>query len=257
MNEKDQQPVILLIHGAWHRPLHYRLLIQSFQQQGFTVLAPPLASSGYDDSVDGKTYHDDVKRIHDAVLPYIASGRKVIGIGHSYGALPLTVAIEGHSIAEREQRGLTGGFSSVIYVAPTPVLHKGISIYEAAGEHRKTPFFHDVSDTRMPLKLDRVKEAFLSDIHESIADEIIPTLCHQSKAPFEVPIVCTPADLAIPKTMVICKNDPIFGRDMLLGVAQNWGADTLEIESGHSPHLMEDHGKWLVELVSKEAKRPV
>lgn len=145
MNEKEQPAVILLVHGAWHRPLHYRLLIQAFQQQGFTVLAPPLASSGYDDSVDGKTYHDDVKRIHDAVLPYIDNGRKVIGIGHSYGAIPLTVAIEGHSIPEREQKGLVGGFSSVIYVAPTPVLHKGISMYEAAGEHYKTSFFHDVS----------------------------------------------------------------------------------------------------------------
>ncbi|KAF5986175.1 pyrethroid hydrolase [Fusarium coicis] len=254
MKGNNQQSVVLLVHGAWHRPLHYRLLIQAFQQQDFIVLAPPLASSGYDDSVDGKTYHDDVKRIHDVVLPYVNSGRKVIGIGHSYGAIPLTVAIEGHSIAEREKKGLPGGFSSVIYVAPTPVLHKGISMYEAAGEHRKTPFFHGVSDKRMPLKLDRVKEAFLSDIHESIANEIIPTLCHQSNAPFEVPIVRTPADLAIPKTMVICKNDPIFGREMLLGVAQTWGADTLEIESGHSPHLVEEHSKWLVELVSQAAR---
>ncbi|RBQ71910.1 hypothetical protein FVER14953_13624 [Fusarium verticillioides] len=127
-------------------------------------------------------------------------------------------------------------------------------MYEAAGEHRKTPFFHDVSDTRLPLKLDRVKEAFLSDIEQNISDEIIPTLCHQSKTPFEVPIVCTPADLKICKTMVICKNDPIFGREMLLGVAQNWGADTLEIESGHSPHLVEEHRKWLVELVSQKAR---
>ncbi|KAG5803129.1 hypothetical protein H9Q74_012263 [Fusarium xylarioides] len=241
--------------NSWHRPLHYRLLVQAFQQQGFTVLAPPLASSGYDDSVDSKTCHDDVKRIHDAVLPYIDSGRKVIGLGHSYGAIPLTVAIEGHSIAEREQKGLPGGFSAVIYVAPTPVLHKGISMYEAAGEHHKTPFFHDVSDTRMPLKLDRVKEEFLSDIDQSIADEIIPTLCHQSKAPFEVPMVCTPADLTIPKTMVICKNDPIFSREMLRNVAQNWGTDTLEIESGHSPHLVEEHRNWLLELVSKQNKK--
>ncbi|KAG5774688.1 hypothetical protein H9Q73_011645 [Fusarium xylarioides] len=128
-------------------------------------------------------------------------------------------------------------------------------MYEAAGEHHKTPFFHDVSDTRMPLKLDRVKEEFLSDIDQSIADEIIPTLCHQSKAPFEVPMVCTPADLTIPKTMVICKNYPIFSREMLRNVAQNWGTDTLEIESGHSPHLVEEHRNWLLELVSKQNKK--
>jgi alpha-beta hydrolase superfamily lysophospholipase len=152
MKEKYQKPVVLLVHGAWHRPLHYRLLIQAFQQQGFIVLAPPLASSGYDDSVDGKTYHADVKRIHDVVMPYIDHGRTVIAVGHSYGAIPLTVAIEGHSLAEREEKGLQGGFRSVIYVAPTPVLHKGISMFEAAGEQRQTPFFHDVSVSKIATR---------------------------------------------------------------------------------------------------------
>jgi hypothetical protein len=107
----------------------------------------------------------------------------------------------------------------------------------------------------MPLKLDRVKEAFFSDIDHRIADDIIPTLCHQSKAPFEVPVVCTPADLKISKTMVICKNDAIFSRNMLLQVADKWGADTLEIESGHSPHLVEGHRMWLVELVSQKVEQ--
>ncbi|KAF9765179.1 hypothetical protein IL306_002589 [Fusarium sp. DS 682] len=255
MTQESQQPVVLLVHGAWHQPFHYRLLIQAIQQQGFTVLAPPLASSGYDDYVDGKTYHDDVKRIHEVVLPYMDNGRKVIAIGHSYGAVPLTVAIAGHGVAERAERGLQGGFTSVIYLAPTPVLQKDISMYDSVGGQYTSAWFHDVSDTRLPLKVDKLKDAFFSDLDQSVADEVIPTLCHQSKAPFEVVVVCTPADLKIPKTVVVCKNDTIFTKDILMFVADKWGVDILEIESGHSPHLVEAHRKWLAELVVKEAEK--
>ncbi|KAF4452579.1 hypothetical protein F53441_4598 [Fusarium austroafricanum] len=255
MAQKVQNPVVLFVHGAWHRPFHYRLLIEAIQKQGFTVLAPPLASSGCDDSVDGKALNDDVKRIHDVVLPYIDSGRKVIAMGHSYGAVPLTVAIEGHSVAEREKNGLQGGFTSVVYLAPTPVLQKDISMYDSVGGKYTSHWFHDVSDTRLPLKIEKLKEALFSDLDQSVADEVIPTLCNQSKAPFEVPVACTPADLTIPKTVIICKSDPIFVKDILLFVADKWGAHIMEIEAGHSPHLVESHRKWLAELMVQEAEK--
>lgn len=145
MNEDKQKPVILLVHGAWHRPFHYRSLIDALNAKGFTVLVPPLASSGYDDSVDGKTYHDDVKRIHHVLLPVLDSGRTVIGVGHSYGGVPLTVAIQGNTIAERTAEGLKGGIRSAIYISPTPIFQTGISMYEAGGHQWTTSWFHNVS----------------------------------------------------------------------------------------------------------------
>ncbi|KAJ4258067.1 hypothetical protein NW762_008207 [Fusarium torreyae] len=255
MTQQNQKPIVLFSHGAWHRPMHYRLLIEAIREQGFTILAPPLASSGYDDSIDGKSYHDDVKRLHDAVLPYIESGRKVIGVGHSYGAVPLAVAIQGNTVAERASKGLEGGFASAVFVAPTPVLQTGISMYDAVGGKYTSAWFHDVTETRLPLKIDQVKTAFFTDIDQAVADEAIPYLCDQSTAPFEVPVVCTPADLDIPKTVVICKNDTIFVKDILTFVADKWGATTLEIESGHSPHLVDSHRKWLIELIAREAEK--
>lgn len=145
MAEDKQKPVIFLVHGAWHRPLHYRLLIHALQAKGFTVLAPPLASSGYDDSVDGKTYHDDVKRVHEALLPFLDEGRIAIGIGHSYGGVPLTVAIQGHTVAERAAKGLKGGVASAIYISATPVIAKGISMYESVGNKYTSDWLHEVS----------------------------------------------------------------------------------------------------------------
>ena len=54
----QQKPVILIVHGAWHRPWHYRALINDFRAKGYTVAAPTLVSSGEDDSIVTKTYHD-------------------------------------------------------------------------------------------------------------------------------------------------------------------------------------------------------
>ncbi|KAF5667137.1 pyrethroid hydrolase [Fusarium heterosporum] len=255
MTEKDQKPVILFVHGAWHNPVHYRLLIEAVQAKNLTVLAPTLASSGYDDSVDGMAIDDDVKRIHDMVMPYLDSGRKVIAMGHSYGAVPLQVAVNGQTVAERQQRGLEGGFISIIFIAPTPVLQKGISMYDSVGGKYTSDWFHGVSETRLPLKVDKLKGAFFSDLDQSVADEVIPILCHQSKAPFEVTVVSTPADLGIPKTVVLCTNDTIFTKDILTFVAEAWGAEIVEIESGHSPHLAGAHRKWIAELVVREAEK--
>ncbi|KAF0639294.1 hypothetical protein FPSE5266_10264 [Fusarium pseudograminearum] len=230
-------------------------LISSIENQGFTVVTPTLASAGYNDSVDGKALEDDVKAIHDEIMPYLDNGQKIIAMGHSYGAVPLSVAVNGYTQAEQEQKGKQGGFVSVIFIAPTPVLQKGISMYDSVGGQYTSAWFHDVSDTRLPLKNDKLMEAFFSNVDKSIADEIIPTLCHQSKGPFEVPVPCTPADLNIPKILVLCKDDPIFTKDILTFIADKWGAAILEIESGHSPHLLETHRQWIVNLVATEAEK--
>ncbi|KAL6412950.1 hypothetical protein AUP68_02444 [Ilyonectria robusta] len=255
MNEDKQKPVILLVHGAWHRPFHYRSLIDALNTKGFTVLAPPLASSGYDDSVDGKTYHDDVKRIHGVLLRVLDSGRAVIGVGHSYGGVPLTAAIQGHTIAERTAEGLEGGIASAIYISPTPILQTGISMYEAGGHQWKTSWFHDVSNTRLPLISDKAKDAFYSDVDQPAKDEAWAHVCHQSKAPFEVPIVCTPTELNIPKTYIVCANDKIFAKEVQLFIAEKWGATPLEIKSGHSPWLVDSHRDWLVEVIAEQAAK--
>ncbi|RGP73084.1 pyrethroid hydrolase [Fusarium longipes] len=255
MSEKHQSPVILFAHGAWHQPKHYSLLIEAIENQGFTVVAPTLATAGYDDSVDGKALEDDVKAIRDAILPYLDSGRKVVAIGHSYGAVPLQVAVNGYAEAEREQKGLQGGFVSIVFIAPAPVLQKDISMYDSAGGQYTSAWFHDVSETRLPLKNGKLMEAFFNDVDESVANEIIPTLCHQSKGPFEVSVPCTPADLAIPKTLILCRNDPIFTKDLLEFIADKWGATVLEIESGHSPHLSETHRQWITSFVINETAK--
>lgn len=145
-----KKPVVLLVHGAWHRPLHYRLLINRLREQGFTVLAPPLATSGCDDSIAEKTQRDDVHRIHEVLLPYLDSGRQAIVVAHSYGGVPATEAVEGHTVAERTARGEKGGITAVIYISAILAMQTGESVIGAAGGEYQTLRFHglDVSFPR-------------------------------------------------------------------------------------------------------------
>jgi pimeloyl-ACP methyl ester carboxylesterase len=276
MADDKKKPLVLLVHGAWHQPLHYRALIDALKQKGFTVLAPPLASTGYDDSVDGKTYHDDAKRLHDALLPLLDEGRAAIAIGHSYGSLPLTTAIKGHTVAERTNRGLSGGITSAIYIASTPFFQTSISMFEAGGKRYTSDWFHDVDvsqipspwrsprsprvpshvkENRLPLKLEIAKEAFYSGAEQSLKDQAASYLCHQARAPFETPVDCTPVELDIPKTFVICAEDKIFPKDLQAYTAEQWKASPVELVSGHSPWLNEANRDKIVELVVNEAAR--
>ncbi|KFH47323.1 Pyrethroid hydrolase-like protein [Hapsidospora chrysogenum ATCC 11550] len=255
MADDNKKPLVLLVHGAWHQPLHYRALIDALKQKGFTVLAPPLASTGYDDSVEGKTYHDDAKRLRDALLPLLDEGRTAIAIGHSYGSLPMTTAIKGHTVTERTSRGLSGGITSAVYIASTPFFQTGISMFEAGGKKYTSDWFHDVDEKRLPLKLEIAKEAFYSGAEQSLKDQAASYLCHQARAPFETPVDCTPAELEIPKTFVICAEDKIFPKDLQAYTAEQWKASPVELVSGHSPWLNEANRDKIVELVVNEAAR--
>ena len=148
---ETSKPLTLVVHGAWHRPAHYRALIRDLQARGHTVLAPPLASAGYDDSIEGKTHVDDTRRIHEVLLPYLDAGREAVILAHSYGGLPATAAVEHHTVAERTARGLPGGVVGIVYVAATPCVANGVSMYEAGGNKWRSLHVHSVG-VSFPLK---------------------------------------------------------------------------------------------------------
>ncbi|KAH6687039.1 Alpha/beta hydrolase fold-1 [Verticillium dahliae] len=245
----DQKPVVLLAHGAWHRPLHYRLLITALKGQGYTVLAPPNATSGYSDSVIGKTHKDDVKRYHDDLLPYLDAGRTAIIVAHSYGGIPGTMATEGHTLAEREARGLKGGIIAIVYIACGLATQKGVSILEAGGGEWFSLQFHDVKENTLPLKLEAVATAFYNDIEDGFRDGAVALLSEQSKRPFTDVVDFLASDLEIPKIYVVCKNDNAVPFAFQQFMAQASGAEIVELDCGHSPFLREEERRQIVDLI--------
>ncbi|KAI1847713.1 hypothetical protein JX266_006208 [Neoarthrinium moseri] len=128
-------PVICLVHGAWHHPASYHRIIDPLRACGYTVLAPVNATVGSDGSIAGKTYADDVKRIHEVLLPHLDAGEEATMVCHSYGGIPGTAALHGHTVEERKARGLEGGVRSVLYFAAAAVPQRGMSLYTLVNDN--------------------------------------------------------------------------------------------------------------------------
>lgn len=113
----EEKPTILLIHGSWHTPLHYRHLIDALRARGHPVLAPVLPTTGHDDSIDGKTFLDAASQVRGLLVPYLDQDRKVVIVAHSFGGIVTAHIVAGLSLEERSAQGLKGGVTSIVYIA--------------------------------------------------------------------------------------------------------------------------------------------
>jgi len=77
-------PSVLLVPGAWHKPDHFRLLID--QLADIDVHTVTLASSG-DDPATLRDMYADAEVVAQAVA---AIDRPVVVVAHSYGGIPTT-----------------------------------------------------------------------------------------------------------------------------------------------------------------------
>lgn len=112
----SQKPIIVIVPGSFHRPIHYRSIAEPLRAQGYEVLSFDLAVCG--ESVDPNlSFFDDAAVIKEHLLPLLDEGKKAVIVSHSYGSLPVSALIDGQTVAERTEKGLKGGISAVISIA--------------------------------------------------------------------------------------------------------------------------------------------
>lgn len=86
-NKDMAKPCIILVHGAYHQPSHWDLLVELLQSAGYSTYAPKLPSSGA--SPLPGVFDADVSSVKQAVLDAIAEGAtSLIPVFHSYGGIP-------------------------------------------------------------------------------------------------------------------------------------------------------------------------
>jgi hypothetical protein len=112
-----QKPLVVLVSGGCHIPIHFRSFIAVLRDRGYTVLVPALTTSSVGDEVVGKSHLDDVAVIRRLLVPYLDQGNKAILFAHSYGGIPSTDAITGLTVTERASEGLQGGVTGLVYLA--------------------------------------------------------------------------------------------------------------------------------------------
>jgi pimeloyl-ACP methyl ester carboxylesterase len=113
----QQKPIVIVVHGSWHRPLHYAGLLTSLQTSGYTVRVPALPATGPGEGNVQKGMADDVDAIRSAMKAYLDAGSEIVIVCHSMGGIAGTDAVVGETVPERRGRGEAGGVKAVVYIA--------------------------------------------------------------------------------------------------------------------------------------------
>ena len=81
------KPHIVLVHGAYHQPSHWNLLVELLQSAGHPTSAPKLPSSST--SPVAGVFDADVASVKQAIVDAIAQGAiSIVPVFHSYGGIP-------------------------------------------------------------------------------------------------------------------------------------------------------------------------
>lgn len=82
---KTQKPTILLIHGGWQSPSVWTQLVSLLELAGYSSFTPSLPSSGTIPAVPDLSA--DVNVVKNAIESILESGKDVVVVMHSYGAV--------------------------------------------------------------------------------------------------------------------------------------------------------------------------
>lgn len=113
------KPAIVLVPGAWHKPQHYKKVINGLLKLSYDAVGVSLPS------VDAKpatpSWEKDAAAVREAVLQNLDAGKDVITIGHSYGGLPMGEGVKGLGKKAREAQGFKTSVTRLIYMCSVPV----------------------------------------------------------------------------------------------------------------------------------------
>ncbi|KAH7029636.1 Alpha/beta hydrolase fold-1 [Microdochium trichocladiopsis] len=257
MAAASPKPVVLLVHGAWHSPVHYNLLIKALQAGGHTVVAPQNASAGAGDSGVGKGIPDDIARIDEVAGPHIEAGRDIILVAHSYGGVPGTTYLKGRTAHERQARGLAGGFVAALYLTSFPGSVPKPN--PEAPQPAMRIFDIDAKRSIAVLKRAAIGPLFYADVpgddepNKSRRETLFDLLSGQSLLTFTGETTVDVRELTMRKTYVVCTCDELLLPAAQHEMAEHIDARIVEIDAGHSPFLVTRHVQRIVEEVAMAA----
>jgi pimeloyl-ACP methyl ester carboxylesterase len=211
-------PSVLVVPGAWHKPDHFRLLVDELSD--IDVHTVTLTSSG-DDPAVLRDMRADAEVIARAAA---AIDGPVVVVAHSYGGVPTTQAFR--------QRG---NVARIIYLAAFQLL-AGESLMSAssgslmpwARRHRQQGI-GDFVEVVSPMT------AFYNDVEAVTARRAVAQLGYQSYASMSQQLTTT-AWRTIPSTYVICEADnaiPVAAQEAMAVRAD----DVARLPTSHSPFL--------------------
>lgn len=212
---------LLLVHGAWHGPWCWELLLPHLQSPGFTVQCAALPSLTSPTPVG---LAEDARHL-SAVLKQIEG--PVVLCGHSYGGMVISAA----DTAQADVRRL-------VYLCAymTGAGESMESALRAAGERRPGHWVRRLPEGRTQVDPRRARELFYHDCQSAIQDWALERLQSQWGQGLAEP-VAAPAWQRVPSTYVVCAQDRVLAASIQRGIFGARAQQVVTLHSGHSPFL--------------------
>lgn len=198
--QSESQPLIVLVHGAWHGAWCWAALQSELDNRGFASVAIDLPGHGTSTLPFGDL-HDDARHVADVVAHL---GRPVVLVGHSYGGAVITEA------THRIETSGTIRVAHLVYLAAF-CLDTGESVMDLARHESGGPV--DLGDAMIPLDgglsvLDPTKAApaLYGDCDTRAVTAALRRLCPQPLATMIQPVTDA-AWRRTPATYVVCARD--------------------------------------------------
>ncbi|KAL2829748.1 Alpha/beta hydrolase fold-1 [Aspergillus cavernicola] len=242
-------PSILFSIGAWITPPTFDALRAKLTERGIPSEAPAHPSIGAEPP--NKTLTDDIASLR-AVLSRLVEveGKDVVVVGHSYGGVVASGAVEGLAKADRKAAGQEGGIVRIAYLAAF-ALDKGQSLLGMLGG-QYLPWMEVEGDY---VRCNAGPDAAFHDLAPEEQQRWTSELVHTSREVFSGAATYEPWH-QIPSAYIFCEEDralPVQIQEML---AAKLGTElTFRLKSSHSPFLsMPDRlADVLEELVGKSS----
>ncbi|KAJ5998890.1 hypothetical protein N7451_006700 [Penicillium sp. IBT 35674x] len=123
-------PTFVFSLGAWIIPATFDATRSRLDALGFPSVCPAHPSIGAEPPT--KTLSDDVASLRDVLAKLADEGQELVVVGHSYGGVVTSCAVEGLSREARAKEGKTGGVIKVVYLAAFAI-DKGQSLLGMLG----------------------------------------------------------------------------------------------------------------------------
>lgn len=109
----SNNPVFVLLHGAWHSPRCWDALVKKLETAGHTAVAPALPSSGSEPPKPD--WNEDINLIRSTVSELVKENDIVV-VTHSFSGMTGGTALDGLDKESCAARGLKGGVIRLVYI---------------------------------------------------------------------------------------------------------------------------------------------
>ena len=111
----EPKPSIVLVHGGWNGPEVFSHVIVLLESRGYSTFAPTLPSAGAIPALSD--FNEDVHVIRHAVQSLIDTGKEVVLVMHSYGAIPGCEAMRDIKVKKMHDKESGGGVIKLVFLA--------------------------------------------------------------------------------------------------------------------------------------------